>query len=111
MRNLDFLIPVPYPAGWIIPKTVVFHDDIDLATEGASYHEQRFRLPEEFRRKDLIAHYQVVIQYGIFPNEVVEVTAAQRRKKLREMPARISILTFRLATSLGALKVLNVYCE
>jgi hypothetical protein len=58
-----------------------------------------------------IPDIEVVIQYGISPNEVVEVTAAQRRKKLREMPVRISILTFRLATSLGALKVLNVYCE
>lgn len=55
MRNLDFLVPVPYPAGWIMPKTVVFHDNIHLATDGAAYHEQR--LPEELQRKGLIAHY------------------------------------------------------
>ncbi|KAF8811263.1 P-loop containing nucleoside triphosphate hydrolase protein [Phlegmacium glaucopus] len=55
MQNLDFLIPVPYPAGWIMPKTVVFHDNIDLATDGAAYHERR--LPEELQQKDLVAHY------------------------------------------------------
>jgi hypothetical protein len=55
MRNLDFLVPVPYPAGWVMPKTVVFHDDTDLATDGAAYHERR--LPEELQRKDLVAHY------------------------------------------------------
>lgn len=54
-RNLDFLVPRPYPAGWILPKTVVFHDNLKQAAEAALYHTRR--LPENMQRKGLVMHY------------------------------------------------------
>ena len=54
-RNLDFLVPRPYPPGWILPKAVVFHDNLKQAAEAALYHTQR--LPEDMQKKGLIMHY------------------------------------------------------
>ncbi|KAH9070707.1 P-loop containing nucleoside triphosphate hydrolase protein, partial [Lactarius deliciosus] len=54
-RNLDFVIPVPYPAGWKLPKTLVFHDSVDQAGEAAMYHTKR--LPEDLQKKGLVMHY------------------------------------------------------
>ena len=54
-RNLDFLIPRPYPTGWVLPKTVVFHDSIEQAAEAALYHTRR--LPEDMQKRRLIMHY------------------------------------------------------
>ncbi|CAA7268576.1 unnamed protein product [Cyclocybe aegerita] len=55
LRNLDFLVPIPYPADWIMPKTVVFHDSTDLTTDAAAYHNRR--LPDNLQGEDLVAHY------------------------------------------------------
>lgn len=58
-RNLDFLVPRPYPtgtqAGWNLPKTVVFHDKIEQAADAALYHTRR--LPEDLQKKGLVMHY------------------------------------------------------
>lgn len=54
-RNLDFLVPDPYPDGYVLPKTLVFHDSIDGATGAARY--TRRRLPEHLRNKGTIKHY------------------------------------------------------
>ena len=58
-QNLDFLVPRPYPAGWILPKTIVFHDSIDQAAQAALYHTRR--LPESLHKKGLIMHYHGVM--------------------------------------------------
>ncbi|PPR02849.1 hypothetical protein CVT24_002327 [Panaeolus cyanescens] len=54
-RNLDFLVPVPYPDDWTMPKTLVFHDKVDLAVDAVSYLESR--LPSHLQRTGFIAHY------------------------------------------------------
>ncbi len=38
-RNVDFLIPNEYPDGFLLPKAVVFHDDVDEATAAAFYND------------------------------------------------------------------------
>jgi superfamily II DNA helicase RecQ len=54
-RNLDFVVPRPYPAGWSLPKTVVFHDSVEQTSEAALYHTHR--LPEDLQKKGFIMHY------------------------------------------------------
>ena len=54
-RNLDFLIPRPYPLGWNIPKTVVFHDSVEQASDAALYHTRR--LPDNLQKKGIVMHY------------------------------------------------------
>ena len=54
-RNLDFLVPQPYPVGWSLPKTLVFHDSVDQAAEAALYHTRR--LPEALQKSRLVMHY------------------------------------------------------
>ncbi|KAF8272466.1 hypothetical protein EI94DRAFT_1796088 [Lactarius quietus] len=63
-RNLDFVVPRPYPAGWHLPKTVVFHDNVMQAAEAALYHTQR--LPEGLQKEGLVMHY-----HGIMSKEYV----------------------------------------
>ncbi len=58
-RNLDFLVPRPYPAGWILPKMVVFYDNIKQAAEAALYHTRR--LPEDMQKRGLVMHYHGVM--------------------------------------------------
>jgi superfamily II DNA helicase RecQ len=53
--NLNFLIPHLYPAGWILPKTLVFHDSTEQAFEAAIYHTHR--LPKDLQKKGLVMHY------------------------------------------------------
>ncbi|KAI9436004.1 hypothetical protein H4582DRAFT_2079138 [Lactarius indigo] len=54
-RNLDFIIPAPYPTGWKPPKTLVFHNNVAQAGEAAMYHTKR--LLEDLQRKGLVMHY------------------------------------------------------
>lgn len=54
-RNLDFLVPDPYPEGYIPPKTLVFHDSKDIATGASRYTS--LRLPEHLRGQGIIKHY------------------------------------------------------
>ncbi|KAH9160732.1 II DNA helicase [Lactarius sanguifluus] len=54
-RNLDFVIPAPYPISWKLPKTLVFHDNVTQAGEAAMYHTKR--LPEDLQKKGLVMHY------------------------------------------------------
>lgn len=54
-RNLDFLVPDPYPSGFKFPKTLVFHDSTDEAAAAAVYNNRR--LPEDQRNKGIIKHY------------------------------------------------------
>lgn len=54
-RNLDFLVPIPCPEGYILPKTLVFHDSISGAT-GATRHTA-LRLPEHLRNSGAVKHY------------------------------------------------------
>ncbi|KAF8256917.1 P-loop containing nucleoside triphosphate hydrolase protein [Lactarius quietus] len=54
-RNLDFVVPRPYPAGWSLPKTVVFHDSVEQTSEAALYNTRR--LPEDLQKKGLVMHY------------------------------------------------------
>lgn len=54
-RNLDFLVPFPFPEGYIFPKTLVFHDSRDIATNAAQY--TLLRLPEHLREHGIIKHY------------------------------------------------------
>ncbi|KAF8266826.1 P-loop containing nucleoside triphosphate hydrolase protein [Lactarius quietus] len=54
-RNLDFVVPHPYPAGWSLPKTVVFHDSVEQTSEAALYNTRR--LPEDLQKKGLVMHY------------------------------------------------------
>ena len=55
LRNLDFLVPRHFPAGWSLPKTVVFHDSVERSAEAALYHTRR--LPEALQKTGLIMHY------------------------------------------------------
>ena len=54
-RNLDFLVPRPYPIERSLPKTVVFHDSTEQAAQAALYHT--LRLPEALQKNRLIMHY------------------------------------------------------
>jgi len=54
-RNLDFLIPEPYPVDFRLPKTLVFHDNLDECTAAAVYLNER--LPQPLRSKGLVKHY------------------------------------------------------
>jgi len=54
-RNLDFLIPEPYPVDFRLPKTLVFHDNLDKCTAAAVYLSER--LPQPLRSKGLVKHY------------------------------------------------------
>ncbi|KAF9045231.1 P-loop containing nucleoside triphosphate hydrolase protein [Panaeolus papilionaceus] len=54
-RNLDFLVPVPYPENWVMPKTLVFYDKIDLATGAAAYLDRR--LPLHLQQTGVVCHY------------------------------------------------------
>ncbi|KAF8274042.1 P-loop containing nucleoside triphosphate hydrolase protein [Lactarius quietus] len=61
-RNLDFLVPRPFPAGWTLPKTVVFHDNLKQAADAALYHTRR--LPDDMQRKGLVMHYHGAMSKG-----------------------------------------------
>ncbi len=54
-RNLNFLIPEPYPADLRLPKTLVFHDNLDECTAAALHVKNR--LPKELRIKGIVKHY------------------------------------------------------
>ena len=54
-RNLDFLVPEPYPADFQLPKTLVFHDNIEECAAAASYINDR--LPKALRSKGTVKHY------------------------------------------------------
>jgi len=54
-RNLDFLVPASPSIDFRLPKTLVFHDDIDEATAATRYVNKL--LPEHLRRKGLVKHY------------------------------------------------------
>ena len=54
-RNLDFLIPDPYPANLQLPKTLVFHDNVDECTSAAAYVNDR--LPKILSGKGIVKHY------------------------------------------------------
>ena len=40
-RNLDFLVPDPYPDDFQLPKTLVFHDNLNKCTATAVYLNDR----------------------------------------------------------------------
>ena len=54
-RNLDFLVPDPYPDDFRLPKTLVFHDNRNECTAAAVYINDR--LPNSLRSKGLVMHY------------------------------------------------------
>jgi superfamily II DNA helicase RecQ len=54
-RNLDFLVPEPYPDDFLLPKTLVFHDNVNECTAAAVYLNDR--LPKSLRSKGLVKHY------------------------------------------------------
>ena len=58
-RNLDFLVPDPYPNGFQLPKTLVFHDNVDQCTAAVVYLNDR--LPQPLRSKGLIRHYHGIM--------------------------------------------------
>ena len=53
--NLDFLIPDPYPADFQLPKTIIFHDNIDECATASAYVNDR--LPKVLRSKGIVKHY------------------------------------------------------
>ena len=54
-RNLDFLVPDPYPDNFQLSKTLVFHDNLDECTAAVVYLNDR--LPKPLRSKGLVKHY------------------------------------------------------
>ena len=54
-RNLNFLVPEPYPADFQLLKTLVFHDNLDECTAAAVYLNDR--LPQPLHSKGLVKHY------------------------------------------------------
>jgi superfamily II DNA helicase RecQ len=54
-RNLDFLVPDPFPGDFRLPKTLVFHDNLNECTAAAVYINDR--LPKSLRSKGLVQHY------------------------------------------------------
>jgi len=58
-RNLDFLVPDPYPDGFQLPKTLVFHDNVDQCTAAVVYLNDR--LPQPLHSKGLIRHYHGIM--------------------------------------------------
>ena len=56
-QNLDFLVPDPYPDEFWLPKTLVFHDNINECTAAAVYLNDR--LPKLLCGKGLVKHYHV----------------------------------------------------
>ena len=54
-RNLDFLIPNPYPEGFRLPKTLVYHDNLNECTAATVYLNER--LPKPLHSKGLTTHY------------------------------------------------------
>jgi len=58
-RNLDFLVPEHYPADLQLPKTLVFHDNIDECAAAAAYVNDR--LPKALRSKGIVQHYHGVM--------------------------------------------------
>ncbi|KAH8993095.1 P-loop containing nucleoside triphosphate hydrolase protein [Lactarius deliciosus] len=83
-RNLDFVIPVPYPAGRKLPKTLVFHDSkkgLVMHYHGGMSKEYLTKVYEDFSKPDGhcrvlhategastgldIGDIEIVIQYGI----------------------------------------------
>ena len=51
-RSLDFLVPDPYPEEFRLPKTLVFHDNLNECTAAAVYLNER--LPKLLRSKGLM---------------------------------------------------------
>jgi len=58
-RNLDFLVPDLYPVDFRLPKTLVFHDNLEQCTAAAVYLNDR--LPQPLRNKGLIKHYHGIM--------------------------------------------------
>ena len=54
-RNLNFLVPDNCPVTIHLPKTVVFHDDSNEATNAALYVDRR--LPKSLQDKGIVQHY------------------------------------------------------
>ncbi|KAF8989364.1 hypothetical protein BDQ17DRAFT_1256900, partial [Cyathus striatus] len=54
-RNLDFLIPNPYPVGFTLCKTIVFHDSIQ-STQDASIYMNGL-LPLGLQYGGIVQHY------------------------------------------------------
>ncbi|KAF9234844.1 P-loop containing nucleoside triphosphate hydrolase protein, partial [Melanogaster broomeanus] len=54
-RNLDFLVPPVFHPPMTIPKTLVFHDCKQDATDAATYTDDR--LPQNIRNRGIVKHY------------------------------------------------------
>lgn len=54
-RNLDLLIPREFHPPMTIPKTLVFHDCKQEATDAAAYVDAR--LPPNIRNRGVVKHY------------------------------------------------------
>lgn len=58
-RNLDFLIPDPFPVDYRLPKTLVFHDDPYECGAAAGYLNER--LPQSLQGEGLVKHFHDVM--------------------------------------------------
>jgi len=58
-RNLNFLIPQPFPKDCRVKKTIVFHDSINNAATAAGHHQQQ--LSDSPECKGLVKHYHSVM--------------------------------------------------
>jgi len=54
-RNIDFLVPEHFPVDLQLPKTLVFHDNIEECTSAAIHINNR--LPQRLRNKEIVRHY------------------------------------------------------
>jgi len=58
-RNLNFLIPQPFPKDCRVKKTIVFHNSINNAATAAGHHQRQ--LSESPECKGLVKHYHSVM--------------------------------------------------
>ena len=62
-QNLEFLIPPPmFHPPMVIPKTLVFHDCKQDATDAATYIDER--LPQNIRNHGIVKHYHSDMSTG-----------------------------------------------
>jgi superfamily II DNA helicase RecQ len=104
-RNLDFVVPVPYPTCWQLPKTLVFHDSDEQAGEAALYHTRR--LPQDLQKKGLVMHYHASMSKEYLTKVYEDFGKADGHCRILHVTEDASTVRVRCASSLWLTSVIR----
>ena len=104
-RNLDFVVPVPYPTGWKMPKTLIFHDEDMQAGKAPLYHTRR--LPQDLQEKGLVMHYHGSMSKEYKAKVYEDFSKADGRCRILHATGGVSTVRVLCASSLWLMSVVR----